>query len=97
MSDGATPRTMAPSYEAGASPLGQTAIENASANLVHPHDRNPVVTGPGRFLGTGAYFGPTDWATMLPPPLRPYFLGEYGRGFSGYVRPSLETLPICSG
>ncbi len=25
---------------------------------------------------------------MLPPPLRPNFLGEYGRGFSGYV-PSL--------
>ncbi len=81
----ATPRTRAASYDAGTSPFGQTALESASANPVSTHDREPLVTGPGRFFETSAYFGPTDWAT---PPLRPNYLGDYGRGYSGYV-PSL--------
>ncbi len=81
----ATPRTRVTSYNAGTSPFGQMAAEGASANPAQLHDQNPLVTGPGRFFGTGAYFGPTDWATMLPPALRHNFLREYGRGLSGYV------------
>ncbi len=30
---------------------------------------------------------------MLPPPLRPNYLGEYGRGFSGYVPPLIRETP----
>ncbi len=51
------------------------------------HDQDPRVIGPGKVFGTGAYFGPTDLATMLPVPLRSNYLGEYGRGYSGYVPP----------
>ncbi len=83
----ATPRTRVVSSDAGTSPFGQTALESASANPVSTHDREPLVTGPNRFFGTGAKFGPVDRATMLPPPLRPNFLGECGRGYSGYVLP----------
>ncbi len=83
----ATPRTRVASSDASTSLFGQTALESASANLVSTHDREPLVTGPGRFFRTGAYFGPVDRATMLPPPLRPNYLGEYGRGYSGYIPP----------
>ena len=34
---------------------------------------------------------------MLPPPLRPNFLGEYGRGFSGYVPPLVRDTPDIFG
>ncbi len=45
------------------------------------------MTRSGRFFRTGAYFGPSDRATLLPPPLRPNYLGDYGRGYVGYVPP----------
>ncbi len=90
--DSSTPRTRVTSYDAGTSPLGQTAVESASANPMHSHDRDLLVTGPGRLLGTRAHFGPTNQATMLPPPLRPNFLGEYGRDFSGYVPPLIRLI-----
>ncbi len=90
MSDSATPRTQVTSYDAGTSPFGQMAVESASANPVHSHDRDPLVTGPGSFFRTGASFGPTNRVTMLPPPLRPNFLGEYGRGVSGCVPPLIR-------
>ena len=81
----ATPRARVASSDVGTSPFGQMPLGSASANPVSSHDRDPLVTGPGRFFGTGAYFGPTDWATMLPPPLRPTYLGEYGRGYVPHV------------
>ncbi len=34
---------------------------------------------------------------MLPPPLRPNFLGEYGRGFSGYVPHLVRETPDLFG
>ncbi len=83
----ATPRTRVTSSDVGTSPFGQMALGSASANPVSSHDRETLITGPGRFFGNGTYFGPTNRATMLPPSLRPNFLGEYGRGYSGYVPP----------
>ncbi len=83
----ATPRTRVSSSNVGTSPFGQMALGSASANPVSTHDREPPVTGPGRFFGTGAYFFPNDRATLLPPPLRPNYLGDYGRMHSGYVPP----------
>ncbi len=73
------------SSDVDTSPLGQMALDSASANPVSTHDREPVVTGPGRLFGAGPYFGPSDRATLLPPPLRPNYLGNYGRMYSGYV------------
>ncbi len=71
----ATTRTRVASSDVGTSPFGQTALDSASANLVSSHDREPSVTGPGRFFRAGAYFGPSDrcrhrcdpttWATMV--------------------------------
>ena len=84
----ATPRTRVTSSDVGTSLCGQMALGSASANPISSHDWDPPITGPGRIFGTGAYFGPTDRATMLPPPLRHNYLDEYGRGYSGYV-PSL--------
>ncbi len=77
----ATPRTRVASSDVGTSPFGQTALESACANPVSAHDRESSITGPGRFFGTCAYFGPTDRAT----PLRPNYLGDYGRMYTGYV------------
>ncbi len=81
----ATPRTRVSSLDVGTSPFGQTALESASANPVSIHDREPSVTGPGRLFGAGAYFGPSDRATLLLPPLRPNYLGDYGRMHTEYV------------
>ncbi len=67
----ATPRTRVSSSDVGTSPFGHTALDSASANPVSSHDQEPLMTGSGRFFGTGAYFGPSDWATLLLPPLRP--------------------------
>ncbi len=90
VSASATPRTRVISYDAG-----QMALESASANPVLSHDQDPVITGPGRFSGTGAYFGPTDWATMLTPPVRPKIswenTGEVSVVMSHLL---LERLPI---
>ncbi len=54
VSGSATPRTQVTSYNAGTSPFGPMAVDSASANPVHSHDRDPLVTGPGRFFRTGA-------------------------------------------
>ncbi len=81
----AAPRTRVSSSDVGTSPLGQMALESASANPVSTHDWELSVTGPGGLFGAGAYFGPSDRATLLPPPLRPNYLGDYGRMHTGYV------------
>ncbi len=81
----ATPRTRVSSSDVGTSPFGQTALDGASANPVTTHDREPLVTGPDRLFGAGPYFGPSDRAALLPPPVRPNYLGNYGRMYSGYV------------
>ena len=75
------------SSNVGTSPFGQMALDSASANPVSSHDWEPLMTGPGRFFGTGAYFGASDRATLLPPPLQPNYLGDYGREYVGYVPP----------
>ena len=93
----ATPRTRVSSSDVGTSPFGQTALGSASANPVSTHDREPLVTGPGRFFGAGAYFGPTDRATMLPPPLRPNYLRGYSSGYSGFVPPLVRDTPDLFG
>ncbi len=85
------------SYDTSMNPFGQMVTGSASANPVQSHDRDSLGIGPGRFFRTGAYSGPTDWATMLPPALRPNFLGEYGRGFSGYVPPLVGETPDLFG
>ncbi len=81
----ATPRTRVASSDVGTSPFGQIALGSASANPVSTHDQEPSVTGLGRLFGAGAYFGPSDWAALLPPPLRPNYLGDYGRMHTVYV------------
>ncbi len=73
------------------------ALRGASAKPVSTHDRDYLTTGLDRFFGTGACFGPSDRATMLPPPLLPNFLAEYGRGFSGYVPPLVRETPDLFG
>ncbi len=83
----ATHRTCVSSSDVGTSPFVQTALDSASANPVSSHDQEPLMTGSGSFFGTSAYFGPSDWATLLPPPLPPNYLGDYGRGYVGYVPP----------
>ena len=81
----ATPRTLVSSSDVGTSPFGQTALSSASANPISSHDREFAVTGPGRLFGAGAYFGSSDRATLLPPPLRPNYLGDYGKMHTRYV------------
>ncbi len=34
---------------------------------------------------------------MLPPPLQPNFLGEYGRGLSGHIPPLVRDTPDLFG
>ncbi len=89
----ATPRARVSISEVGTSPFGQTALGSASANPVSTHDREPSVTGPGRLFGGGAYFGPSDRATLLAPPLRPNYLGDYGIMHTGYVH-ARDTLDL---
>ncbi len=81
--------TVFTSYDATTSPLGHQALESASANPVHFCGRDRG----GRVFQTSAYFGPTDRATMLLPSLSPNFLGEYGRGLSGYSPPLVRDSP----
>ncbi len=84
-SDGALPVTTVVSYDASTSPMSQETFENTSPNPIHLCGWGPSVTGPGGFFGNaasvnpGAYFGPTDRALIVPPPLRSNFLGEYGQ------------------
>ncbi len=42
---------------------------------------------------TGAYFGHMERRSMVPPPLRPNFLGEYGHGIRGYIPPYVRDVP----
>ncbi len=85
------------SYDAGISPFGQMALESASANPVSSHDRDPLITGPGRFsepvpilaLPTGQqcchhHCDLISWENT----------GEVSVAMSHL---SLERLPICSG
>ncbi len=93
----ATPRMRVSSSDVGTSPFDQTALGSASANPVSTHDGEPLVKGPGRFFGAGDYFGPTDRATMLPPPLRPNYLGGYSSGYSVFVPPLVRDTPDLFG
>ncbi len=46
---------------------------------------------------TGAYYGPTERPSLVPPPLRPNFLGEYGHGIRGYIPPYVREVPDWFG
>ncbi len=51
----ATPRTRVSSFDVSTSPLGQMALDGASANPVSTHDREPLMTGSSIFFRAGTH------------------------------------------
>ncbi len=86
--------TLASTHIVGLHPYG-----DASTNAFTLSEWDTGSFRPGSVLSgatsalTSAYYGLRERTYLVPSPLRPNFLGEYGQGIRGYIPPYVRDVP----